>query len=107
MRVYSLPRCWRFEKLGKAKLTHTVEDGFILEGNYRGSDYRVQRKPLQTNSLHVEYDYCYIEPLDCVDVSTEDDSYYCYPESLKNVVTKMAFATEEIYQMHLERTQKK
>ena len=107
VRVYSLPRCWRFEKLGKAKLTHTVEDGFVLEGNYRGSDYKIQRKPLQTNSLHVEYDYCYIEPLDCVDVSTEDDSYYCYPESLKNVVTKLAFATEEIYQMHLERTQKK
>ena len=57
----------------------------------------IQRKPLQTNSLHIEYDYCYLEPRDCVDISTEDDSYYCYPVK-ENVVTKLAFATEIIYQ---------
>ena len=29
--VYSLPRCRRFERLGQARLIHTVEDGFVLE----------------------------------------------------------------------------
>ena len=52
---------------------------------------------MQTNSLHIEYDYCYLKPLDCVDISTENDSFYCYPETAKNVVTKLAFATEELY----------
>ena len=104
--VYSLPRCWRFEKLGYGKLTHDPENGFVLEGHYRGKDYRIERKPLQTNSLHIEYDYCYIDPYDCVDISTENDSFYCYPKK-QNVVTKMGFATEAIYQMHLERSRKR
>lgn len=95
--VYSMPRTWRFEKLGHAKLTHTIEDGFVLEGHYRGEDYRIQRLPIQTNSLHIEYDYCYIKPYDCFDISTEDDSFYCYPLTSENVVTKLAFATEELY----------
>lgn len=95
--VYSMPRTWRFEKLGRAKITHTIEDGFVLEGHYRGEDYRIQRLPIQMNSLHIEYDYCYIKPLDCFDISTEDDSFYCYPLTQQNVVTKLAFATEELY----------
>ena len=74
--VFSLPRCWRFEKLGMAKLRHDPEEGFILEGHYNGADYRIQRTPLETNSLHIEYDYCYIKPFDCVDISTENDSFY-------------------------------
>lgn len=95
--VYSLPRCWRFMPLGKGKLTHDPDNGFVLEGVYRDSPYRIQRTPLETNSLHIEYDYCYIKPFDCVDISTERDSFYCYPTK-ENVVTKLAFATEAIYQ---------
>lgn len=94
--VYSLPRCWRFLNLGKAKLTHDINEGFVLEGEYRGSKYRINRTPKETNSLHIEYDYCYIKPFDCVDISTETDSFYCYP-SKENVVTKLAFATEILY----------
>lgn len=100
--VYSLPRCWRFMKLGKAKVTHDPENGFILEGFYRGQPYRIERRPEQSNSLHVEYDHNKIKPLDCFDISTEDDLYYCYP-SKDNVITKLAFATEEIYKRKLKR----
>ncbi len=100
--VYSLPRTWKFEKLGHATLTHTAEEGFVLEGHYRGQDYRIQRTPIQTNSLHIEYDYCYLKPLDCVDISTENDSFYCYPLTEENVVTKLAFATEILYQRQLQ-----
>jgi hypothetical protein len=99
--VYSLPRCWRFMELGKAKLTHDPENGFRLTGHYRGEDYFIQRRPLESNSLHIEYDYCYIKPFDCVDISTENDSFYCYPTK-KNVVTKLAFATEILYLRNLE-----
>lgn len=103
--VYSLPRCWKFEHLGAAKLTHDAKNGFVLEGVYNGSPYRVQRMPLETNSLHIEYDYCYIKPFDCVDISTEKDSFYCYPKK-ENVVTKLAFATELIYQNSLNCTKR-
>ncbi len=105
--VYSQPRCWRFIHLGAAHLTHDPENGFVLEGFYRGKPYRVQRQPLQTNSLHIEYDYCYIKPFDCVDVSTEKDSFFCYPATKTDVVTKMAFATEAIYQMKSTRKKEK
>ncbi len=103
--VFSLPRCWKFEKLGMAKVTHDSVNGFTLEGFYNGQDYKINRKPLQTNSLHVEYDYCYIKPFDCFDISTEDDSFYCYPKK-QNVITKLAFATEEIYQLRLNEQKK-
>ncbi len=96
--VYSMPRCWRFEHLGKAKVTHDINEGFIIEGHYRGKDYRIQRFPKESNSLHIEYDYCYIKPFDCFDVSTENDSFYCYPTK-QNVVTKLGFATEELYRL--------
>ena len=102
--VYSMPRCWKFEKLGRAKLTHDPERGFVLEGFHNGENYLIHREPMQTNSLHIEYDYCYLRPEDCVDISTENDSFYCYPETKKDVVTKLAFATEIIYEMHRART---
>ena len=102
--VYSMPRCWRFEKLGQAKLRHTIDEGFVLEGHYNGADYRIQRQPIQTNSLHIEYDYCYLRPEDCVDISTENDSFYCYPATRTDVVTKLAFATEILYQKAKDQT---
>lgn len=104
--VYGFPRCWRFIPLGKGKLTHDIENGFTLTGHYRGEDYRIERTPPESNSLHIEYDYCYIKPFDCVDISTEKDSYYCYPTK-ENVVTKLAFATEELFLMHQERNKAK
>ncbi len=96
--VYSLPRCWRFIHLGSATLTHTIDDGFTLNGEYRGEPYQITRKPIGMNGLHVEYDYCYIKPFDCVDISTDKDSFYCYPQK-QNVITKLSFATEEIYRL--------
>lgn len=96
--VYGFPRCWRFIPLGKAKVRHTIEEGWVVEGHYRGKDYRIHRQPIQQNSLHIEYDYCYIRPEDCFDISTENDSLYCYPCNSENVVTKLAFATEILYE---------
>lgn len=96
--VYSLPRVWRYIPLGKARLTHTVEGGFQLEGTYRGERYYIHRQPMQTNSLHVEYDFGPLSCRDFVDISTENDSFYCCPTQ-SNIITKLAFATEEIYQL--------
>ncbi len=104
--VYSLPRCWRFTHLGKATISHDPENGFILEGHYNGAPYRVQRTPIENNSLHIEYDYCYIKPYDCFDISTDKDSFYCYPTK-PNVITKLGFAVEELYRIKHEAAKKK
>ena len=98
--VFSLPRVYRYIPLGKAKLTHDIEKGFTLEGHYRGERYYINRTPLHTNSLHVEYDFGPIDKQDYVDISTENDSFYCRPTQ-KNVITKLSFATEELYQRSL------
>jgi len=102
--VHSMPGVWKWNHLGDARVTHDPVNGFVLEGHYRGQDYRIQRKPLESNSLHLEYDFRQVKPLDCFDISTEKDSFYCYP-TISNVCTKLALATEEIYQKAL-RSQK-
>ena len=101
--VFSQPRCWKFEHLGPAKVTHDAERGFVLDGEYNGEKYHIERAPIQNNSLHIEYDWCYIKPFDCFDISTENDSFFCYPKK-ENVVTKLAFATEIIYELHEKET---
>ena len=98
--VYSLPRVYRYIPLGKAKLTHDAENGFVLEGFYRGEKYYINRLPIQTNSLHVEYNFSPIDKCDYIDISTENDSFYCKPTQ-KDIITKLGFATEEIYQQSL------
>lgn len=99
--VFSLPRILRYIPLGKARLVHDPEQGFVLDGFYRGKKYHIQRRPIQMNSLHVEYDFGPIDKRDYLDISTENDSFYCAP-SRANVITKLAFATEEIYQRALK-----
>jgi hypothetical protein len=96
--VYSLPRCMKFESLGKAKLIHNAEDGYVLEGFYNGEPYRIHRAASEMYGVHIEYDYCYVKPFDCIDISTEKDSFYCYPVK-QNVVTKLSLATEEIFKI--------
>ena len=98
--VYSLPRCMKFENLGKAVLTHDAENGFVLKGHYNGENYLIERKPRTMYGVHIEYDYCYVKPFDCIDISTEKDSFYCYPTK-QNVVTKLSLATEEIYKIKM------
>ena len=94
--VFSLPRVYRYIPLGKATLTHDPENGFVLKGHYREQDYYIHRQPQRTNSLHVEYAFTPIDGTDYVDISTENDSFYCRVTG-KNVITKLALATEEIY----------
>lgn len=99
--VLSLPRCWRYIPLGKARFTHDMEQGFIVEGEYRGQPYRMQRLPIQTNSLHVEYDFAPLDNKDYVDISNENDSFYCRLTK-RTALTKLAFATEILYQRAME-----
>lgn len=103
--VYSLPRPMKFEHLGQATLSHDINHGFTLKGFYNGKNYEINRTPQTMYGVHVEYDYCYLRPEDCIDISTEKDSFYCYPEK-QNVVTKLSFATEEIYKHHMNNIEK-
>lgn len=94
--VDSLPNAKGYIRLGEATLTHSLE-GFVLEKMTDGEDFRLEKKPLSTYSLHIEFDY--FGKGDCIDLSTLEDTFYIYPLTRKNVVTKIQFAVEEIYRL--------
>ena len=104
--VYTLPRTNKVFYLGKGKVSHDANNGYILQGHYRNKDYCMIRKPLAANSIQVEYDHVHIKPEDCFVINTEDDTYFIYP-SKKNVITKLAIATEEIYKYNLNSNKRK
>lgn len=86
----------RYIPIGKARLVHDMS-GFTLRGNHEGKDYEVRWPASELYSCHIEYDYLG-KYGDCVDLNTMKDTFYIYPENCSFSVTKLALATEELYQ---------
>lgn len=99
----TLPGGEKFYAQGKAKLIQTPEGTFI-EGTCYGEPFTLHKKPLEMESVHIEYDY--LGRGDCLDISVTDDSYWCYV-SKRDVITKLSFATEEIHFLAKEQAPKK
>ena len=97
-RVDALPNPKRYIDLGMAKLVHDM-DGFRLDGSFEGEDYHVEIPARALYSVHIEYEYLG-KYGDCVDLNTLDDTLYCYPKNCLFSVTKLALATEELYQFY-------
>ena len=95
-RVDALPNPRGYIDLGMAELTHDME-GFRLTGSYRGEDYKLEIPASELYSCHIEYDYLG-KYGDCVDLNTLQDTLYIYPKDCDFSVTKLALATEELYQ---------
>ena len=53
-------------------------------------------------SVHIEYEYLG-KYGDCVDLNTDKDTLYVYPKDCLFAVTKLALATEELYQYYERR----
>ena len=93
--VRSLPNAKRFILLGEGTLRHDM-NGFAVRG--AGSDPFEMIKPVPSlYSCHIEYEYLG-KYGDCVDLNTLEDTWYVYPHDCDFSVTKMALATEELYQ---------
>ena len=99
VRVETLPSWWRFFKHGEGKLIQTAE-GTRIECNAYGEPTVVVKKPLDLYSMHIEYDY--LGRGDCVDISVPDESYWLYLTK-RDAITKLSFATEEIYKLAKEK----
>ncbi len=93
VRVETLPGSLKFYKQGMGKLIQTPEETRI-ECNYYGEPYVLKRSAKSLESMHIEYDY--LGRGDCVDISIPDDSFWCYLTK-RDAITKLSFATEEIY----------
>ncbi len=94
VQVYGFPGINEYINLGKAKVTHDLENGFILTGNYNGQDYKIQKPAPSLYSLHIEYQFSHLKGADCFELPTKHDSIYCIPTE-KYMITKLALATEE------------
>lgn len=95
--VDSLPGSQGYVHIGRGHLVHN-RDGFRLEGDFTSGPLTLLKPPLSMYSCHIEYDYD--ARGDCLDLSTLSDTYYLYPLTLRNCVTKIALATEELYAFH-------
>jgi len=94
-RVESLPNDAKFIVFEeKAKLTHDM-DGFRLTGSYKGEPYDISWDAKSLYSCHIEIDY--MGRGDCVDLNTNDDTLYLFPDNKNSSVTKISLATEELY----------
>ncbi len=93
--VDSLPNSNGYIRMGEGRLTHDM-NGFTLEGAFEGKPFLLKKEPLSMYSCHIEYDY--MGKGDCIDLSTLDDTYYIYPKTPHWSATKIALATEELYE---------
>jgi 1-acyl-sn-glycerol-3-phosphate acyltransferase len=90
----SLPNSKGFIRLGKGTLRHDM-NGFTFWGTFNGEPFELRKEPLTMYSCHIEFDYN--KTGDCIDLSTLSDTYYLYPQGEQFSVTKIALATEELY----------
>ena len=96
VRVESLPNAKGFVKFDRpGRLTHNA-DGFTLTGCYRDAPFELRWPVPALYSCHVEYDYK--KRGDCIDLNTDDDTFYLFPQGGVFAITKVALATEELYQ---------
>ncbi|MCL2339540.1 MAG: 1-acyl-sn-glycerol-3-phosphate acyltransferase [Actinomycetia bacterium] len=95
VRIESLPNAKRFVVFEEpGLLTHNM-NGFELNGRCQGEDFTVSWPVSQLYACHIEYDY--FKKGDCVDLNTNDDTFYIYPTRPDFAVTKIALATEELH----------
>lgn len=96
--IDSLPNADGFVQMGKGTLKHDM-NGFVLCGTHNGKPFEVRRDVIENYAIHIEYNYI-DKKMDCVDISTIDDTYFVYPTAHDVSVTKISLATEELYKRH-------
>jgi hypothetical protein len=94
--VDSLPNAKGLITLGKATFIHN-QDGFTLEGDFDGEHFLLQKPVNQMYSIHIEYNFHGHD--EAISLSTLEDTYFIYPLELRNIATKVHFATEELYKL--------
>lgn len=99
--VMSLPNSRGFIPLGEGVLTHD-SNGFLLTGVHNGQPYKLEKSVHSLYSCHIEYDYLG-KYGDCIDLNTLSDTYYISPHDCEFSVTKIALATEELYNLECRR----
>lgn len=99
--IESLPNAQSFIPLGEGKLIHT-KDGFRLTGRDIDGPLDLVKSTSSLYSVHIEFDYRLRSDgviSDAIILSTLDDTYYIYPKTKRDQITKLRFAAEEAYKL--------
>ena len=95
VRIESLPNAKGFVVFDKpGLLTHDM-NGFTLTGEWENEPFTETWTTSSLYSCHIEYNYK--GRGDCVDLNTSSDTFYLFPEGDDFSVTKLALATEELW----------
>ncbi len=96
--VNDLPNSKGFIYMGKGHLVHDYE-GFKVKGNkdFDGEEFSMDIPALMQYACHIEYKYRFGWNRDCINLNTTEDTWYIFPEDKNVKVTKIALATEEIF----------
>jgi len=111
VRLEHLDNCRKgFRKIGYVTLTQD-ENGFTMNGKLdNGEDFTFNRPCLTMESVHIEYDFKKkgtTERGAALDLATLTDTYFVFPENKPQWLTKIHFATEELYSFLREKQEDK
>jgi len=99
VRIESLPNAKGFITFEEPGCLIHAMDGFTLSGVYQGEPFLLRWPVSSLYSCHIEYDYK--GRGDCVDLNTEDDTFYLFPTEEYFSVTKLSLATEELFKLNV------
>jgi len=97
--IDALPNAKGYIPMGKGTLIHDMNGFKVIFKDQNNEELFIPRE--EQYSCHIEYNYLG-KYGDCVDLNTLDDTFYIYPECEKFSVTKLALATEELYQDYFD-----
>jgi len=98
VRIESLPNSKGFVVFEEPGLLTHDQEGFTLQGVCQGEPFTLNWTPQSIYSCHIEYDYK--KRGDCIDLNTNSDTFYLFPQGGAFSVTKISLATEELHRFH-------
>lgn len=98
--IDSLRNSKGFVRLKNGYLKHSKE-GIHLTGEDFDGPLNLFRESNSLYSIHIEFNFKRSDGqrADAIIISTENDTYYCYPIHKKDVITKVRFAVEEAHKL--------
>lgn len=94
--VKSLPNSKGYIDMGTGTMIHDMNGYKVTVTDKDGVTRTLEKTVPSLYSVHIEYEYLFKDG-DCVDLNTLKDTWYTYPVDKPFSVTKMAIATEELY----------
>ncbi|MBE7087321.1 MAG: hypothetical protein E7369_03375 [Clostridiales bacterium] len=84
--------------VGDAHVVHD-QNGFTITGTVDGQPFNLNKSVASMYSVHIEYDF--LNRGDAFDIATDKTTYFMFLKTAENYLTKMHFATEELYDFYV------